>query len=115
MVRLVLLLLLSCVNNSGRSIERPYSRLTKAEQHCMRMFQDILTIQDKRNANNILMSEATRRYNEGDITRSDHQAYFQEWQNMESQMRTEVTVMYDTAYDNGCFDIKPSAMRSPHR
>ena len=71
---------------------------------CMAYLEEILDIQDKREANNMVMSKFTERYNKRRISLEEHKAAFGEWHTKESAMYTDVTALYNTAYALKCFE-----------
>ncbi len=71
---------------------------------CMAYLEEILDIQDEREANNVVMSKFTERYNTRRISLDDHKAAFGEWHTTESTLYTDVTALYDTAYALKCFE-----------
>jgi len=82
--------------------------LSEFEQGCMRLFRNILVIQDERAANNTLMGEVTASYSRKEITLDEHKKYFAKWHIVEAQMYTKVTSLYDEAYNNDCFKVTPA-------
>lgn len=101
---LLILTLSACVNHTPSPVlTRSTHQLTEFEQYCMEMFRNILAVQDERDANNNTMNEVNNSYTREEISRDDHRAFFDKWKVVEIQMRDKVTLMYDEAYDNGCF------------
>ena len=71
---------------------------------CMAYLEEILDIQDEREANNVVMRNFTDRYNTRRISLDEHKAAFGEWHTTESALYTDVTALYNTAYALKCFE-----------
>ena len=71
---------------------------------CMAYLEEILDIQDEREANNVVMSKFTERYNARRISLDEHKAAFGEWRTKERALYTDVTALYNTAYALKCFE-----------
>jgi hypothetical protein len=108
-----LLLLISCAHTptiSPEAVGDAEDALTLALREatrvtaCMAYLEEILDIQDEREANNVVMSKFTERYNTGRISLDDHKAAFGEWHTKESSLYSDVTALYNTAYALRCFE-----------
>lgn len=74
------------------------------KQECMVLFENIMQIQNLRNSLSTGMHMTTVLRNSNEIEREEYIASYGLWAKTEGALRSEVTSIYDVAYEKGCFD-----------
>ena len=93
-----IILLISCAH-------APSGRLGLVQKvECMRYFEEILTIQSKRESNSENVSKARLRLENGEMSRYEYKITIQTYLETEMELKKAVDPLYNTAYSLGCFN-----------
>ena len=98
---------LQCVP-SGNDLNDSYIESSKAQnidlEKCLKMFEEILAIQQSRDALGVEMGKATDNFKEGKISKNKYRETRFEWLEKESKLATDANKLYAIAYGANCFD-----------
>ena len=99
---MVFLIAMSCAHVRA---EDPYTYpAPQNEEDCMRLYHDILNVQDERAIASNKMTADTKKLKAGEITKEAYHHKRMEWLATEGRLRYLVTYLYDIGYANGCFN-----------
>ena len=79
-------------------------QMPSTKEDCMKLFSDVLSIQEVRNEASDEMNGWTRLFEEGKIRPGKYREKYHKWQTDENTLRNRVTLIYDVGYAAGCFD-----------
>jgi len=71
---------------------------------CMKLFEDVMTIQDIRSDASDAMNGWVERFNSGDLSVRSYRKKYYKWKTDENILRNRVTLIYDVGYAAGCFN-----------
>jgi len=71
---------------------------------CYSYYEQIVDIQDRRKTFQDGVDVLFDLYAQGKLNKKQLDSTLALWHTVESKMRAEVTSLYDTAYEEGCFD-----------
>ncbi len=78
--------------------------LNENQQHeCVKIFTEILNIQDKRNSLSDEMNAINRLRKERKISKKKHQAFFMVWLEKENHLAARANNLYIEGYTKNCF------------